>query len=511
MPVLEGFSWKNKAIRLTILLIAMLELISFFGWLLPVLGNAAMVAILGVVLVASLRDLRMGVAVMAAELMIGSHGYLFSFQHEGLSVSVRIGLFLVVCSVALVKALREHSLTVWQSFVRKPLIALAAVLVYAVLRGLQNGNGFSNVFFDTNAFLYFGAALPFWQAVRSRQDLLFVLKVAFAAAMASVGKVLLLVYMFSHKLWWALPETYRWVRDTRIGELTQMTETIFRIFLQSQIYTVIVFFAVLAVAAGAFYKSPWKDIFMQKRGKAFVAVLTMAMASILISLSRSNWVGMVMACLSLPVMLYALKHAVWRPTVFAAVLTIVSSVFAIILLAAVVLVPFPPANGSFSASLFGSRALTFTKEAGIGSRWALLPPLWAAIAEHPILGQGFGKEVTYKTQDPRLLAQNPTGEYTTFIFEWGYHDLWLKLGLFGVVAYGYYCAIVLKRAYTYLRAARNATDWEYLLLGLTLGLVALLTTHITSPYINHPLGIGFLLFYALFVDVLSRQETTQPR
>jgi len=119
------------------------------------------------------------------------------------------------------------------------------------------------------------------------------------------------------------------------------------------------------------------------------------------------------------------------------------------------------------------------------------------------MGQGLGTEVTYTTQDPRLLAQNPTGEYTTFIFEWGYHDLWLKLGLFGLLSYAYLLFVIVRAGWHYLGHSKQGSE-QVLVIGLLTGLVSLLITHTTSPYINHPLGISYLLFCAVFIDVLTR-------
>ena len=51
------------------------------------------------------------------------------------------------------------------------------------------------------------------------------------------------------------------------------------------------------------------------------------------------------------------------------------------------------------------------------------------------MGRGFGATVTYQTRDPRILADNGSGEYTTYAFEWGWLDIWLKLGIFGLAAY----------------------------------------------------------------------------
>lgn len=491
--------------RLAVLIIILLELLSFFGWALPAFGNVAMLVIVLLVAIVSIQDLRVGIAITASELAIGSHGYLFAFVQEGLSISLRIGLFLVLCSVALVKAMREKNLMVWSSPYRWPLLAMALAVALAIARGAQTGNSFANIFFDANAFLFFASALVLWQGIKHIDDIRFVLSVAFAAVLASTGKALFLLYMFSHKLWWALPETYRWVRDTRIGELTQMTDSFFRIFFQSQIYAVMAFFIVLAFMAWFMHRDGWRASLRTRSWRMLALALVALMASTLISLSRSNWMGMVVAFCVLPLLVWRAGFPIIAWMRNSALTVIASMVLGLILIAGIILVPFPPAGGSFSGSLFGSRALTFDNEAGVGSRWALLSPLWQAIAKQPIMGQGFGTEVTYTTQDPRLLAQNPTGEYTTFIFEWGYHDLWLKLGLFGLASYAYLLFVLMRAGWHYLGHSEPGSE-QILVIGLLTGVVSLLVTHTTSPYINHPLGISYLLFCAVFIDVLTRNK-----
>jgi hypothetical protein len=470
------------------------------------IGNVIFIGILAVALICSMRDLRYGVGMMIAELIIGSHGYLISFATDGLSISLRMGLFMVIVTVAAVQAVRERSLRVYQSPVFLPFVALAACLVYALIRGIAMGNGFANVFFDANAFVYFAAAIPFWQAVRAREDVVLLAQIALGALLASVTKVLFLTYFFAHELnfWYIIGDAYRWVRDTRIGELTEMTDLFFRVFFQSQIYTSMAWFVVLmlsmVIAASASVRSLLRD----RKWLFTFFFLTLLTSSTLVSLSRSNWLGMVVGFL---VMVVAFLWLLPRPmprVVYAFAVSAVAAVTSLALITVLVLFPFPPVSGSFSAgSLFSKRALTFTDEAGVGSRWNLLPPLWTAIAKHPVLGQGFGKEVTYQTEDHRLLAQNPTGQYTTFIFEWGYHDLWLKLGLFGLAAYAWIILGCLWRAWRWL-AARRGQELTYdtaLVLGLSISFIALLVTHTFSPYLNHPLGIGYLLLYAILLEI----------
>jgi hypothetical protein len=45
-----------------------------------------------------------------------------------------------------------------------------------------------------------------------------------------------------------------------------------------------------------------------------------------------------------------------------------------------------------------------------------------------------------------------------------------------------------------------AGDRAWLGVGLIASLVMLYVTHIFSPYLNHPLGIGFLLFLVPFMQ-----------
>ncbi|MBI4121849.1 MAG: O-antigen ligase family protein [Parcubacteria group bacterium] len=493
-----------STVRLTFLLAILAEVLSIIGWAWPVWGNVAFIAVLALALILSLQDLRYGVAMMLAELIIGSHGYLLAFMTDGFSVSLRVGLFLVVLSVTIVRTFRDRSFPLYRSPLFWPLIALAACVVYAFFRGLAVGNGFGNVFFDANAFIYFGMAWPFWQALRQREDFLLLGKVALGALLASTAKVLFLTYFFSHKerFWYAAGDVYSWVRDTRIGELTEMTDLFFRIFFQSQIYSVLAWFIILALSLTLITGKSWRTYIRDRQWLAFFGLLTLLTSSILISLSRSNWLGMLVAFI---VMALAIIWLLPKPTnriAYIVSTSAVAGVASLLLITILVLFPFPPVSGSFSAgSLFSRRALTVNDEAGV-SRWQLLPPLWAEITEHPLLGQGFGKNVTFITEDPRIKSRNGTGEYTTFVFEWGYHDLWLKLGLFGLAAYAWLLLNLLYRAWKWLSNQRGQelTLDTALILGSTMSLLAMLVTHTFSPYLNHPLGIGYVLLFAVWLE-----------
>jgi O-antigen ligase len=144
--------------------------------------------------------------------------------------------------------------------------------------------------------------------------------------------------------------------------------------------------------------------------------------------------------------------------------------------------------------LFSERA-TELDEAAISSRWELLPKLWQKITEAPILGKGFGTTVTYQSRDPRQLASPGQGIYTTYTFEWGWFDIWLKLGFFGMLAY---LALLIKFI---AETFKNSKNNPSLFVGLGICLIVLAIVNFFTPYLNHPLGIGFILIAATFLRI----------
>src|SRR5690606_38628779 len=149
--------------RTMLLGIFFLEVLSLFGWIFPVYGNIVFLVAVAAALIVALNDLRYGVGIMVAELLVGSHGYLLSFQHEGLAISLRIGLFLALMTATVVHAWRDKRLVFFTSRYFWPYAALFLAVVYAAARGYATGNGFGNVFLDANGFLFFGMAFPIWQ------------------------------------------------------------------------------------------------------------------------------------------------------------------------------------------------------------------------------------------------------------------------------------------------------------------------------------------------------------
>ncbi len=459
-------------------LILAVELFSLFGYYFPQFNQAAFFIILSLVVVASLEDLSFGVFVLLAELFLGSKGYLFHFDLAGDQVSWRIALWAVVMTVWALKAVRRYLIdkrdlvTTEQKEFLRPYLLLLIFVVIAAINGWLHGHEIKYWFFDLNGWIYFTLIFPLYEIlVAEGKDNWRGLKSLFYAAMyflclKTIVVFLILKYGQSD---FAL-DLYRWVRTTGVGEVTVTDTNFYRTFFQSQIFIVVAlildfFFYIRALTE--------KKIALARLSLYHFNFIIFSTV-IIISLSRSFWLGLGVAFLAAFVLLLvrAKQKIFWQAIWF----VFVSSLAAIGLVS--LLAWTAPQN-------FLVRASMDKNEPAAASRWALLAKINTEIKQDPIIGQGYGATISYVSRDPRI-----NGLYTTYAFEWGWLDVWLKLGIFGLLAYLYIFGL---NIYTGLKSK------DYLLNGVAIALLALGIINIFSPYVNHPLGIGLLLLGALAI------------
>jgi len=122
-----------------------------------------------------------------------------------------------------------------------------------------------------------------------------------------------------------------------------------------------------------------------------------------------------------------------------------------------------------------------------------LPKMAQAISQAPLQGQGFGATITYRSADPRVLQDEANGYYTTYAFEWGWLDIIFKFGLLLAIWYFFWLTKIGRQIW------RCGPVGE----SLAIGLIVLTAVHFFSPYLNHPLGIGYLA--SLLVYLVNRQ------
>ena len=385
-------------------------------------------------------------------------------------------------------------------------------IVWAVINGLARGNGYLNIFFDANGWLYFLLLFPlYWiffaapssdQAVDYYHNERFktMLSIFTAAVIWLCFKTFFLLYVFSHNLPF-VRVIYHWVRDSGIGEITLIQGGFYRVFFQSHIYLIpaALLFFILLFRSEFFAREKNKFADNIKRQKLLYFLFFSLFLSVnLTTFSRSNWLGLASGSALIGAWIIYKYHA--KRLVSLLALSLAALLLSVGLIAVVVKFPYPNPLGGFStADLLKERASQIAGEAGVSSRWSLLPELWEEISAAPLFGRGFGATVTYTTSDPRILAVNPKGEYTTYAFEWGWLDIWLKLGFFGLLSYFFLLAAVFIKGCERL-CAHNDYPELAALGALLAGLAAFVAVNMFSPYFNHPLGIGYLLLLVWLVD-----------
>ncbi len=495
----------TKIFKISFLLIFFLEVLSFIFFVNSWGQVVFLLLILGVFFL-TLYKLEYGLLILLAEVFIGSKGYLFFYDYDGSMISIRIALWLIVMSVWLAKFLlkaREYGKEFISYFIKnyQVLIILFFFIVWGLINGFLEKHTLANIFFDFNAWLFFALIFPLsWEIfIRSPEKKKNFFKNIFSVFAASVAwlsfETLFLFFIFTHKIG-GLSIIYRWVRVTGVGEITMMPDNLYRIFLQSHIFILIAFvFSLLWL--WHVKKRPHKETEIYL---AFIFLSIFASVSI-ISLSRSNWLGMVLG-LSLLVIFLGYKYGV-KDFLFLASTISLSVLVGVILAIALARFPYPaPSQLQLTDSLV-KRASQIKGEAGVSSRWALLPKLLSQIKKSPVLGSGFGTTVTYKSSDPKILEHSPDGNYTTYAFEWGWFDVWLKLGFFGLLSY-----LVLVGNIVICGVKRSYFSFENQVslfgLGFVFSLIILSVIHFFSPYFNHPLGINFVLVSLVYMNSIEK-------
>jgi len=500
----------NKSIFKLILAIFVIELLSLISFKLAILSAIFFIFISIAVLLFTLYKLEYGLYIALIELMIGSYGYLFYLQLPGFKAPIRLAIFFIVFCVWLIKYFRARDFfnLLKKSRIIQTLILFLVFLGIGFIKGFLHHNGLANVFFDFNGYLYFGLFFVFLEVFKNEKQIIDFLKILVASLIYVSLKIFITLYFFSHGFLNISDLLYHWIRDTRVGEITYAGANFFRIFFQSQIWGLIGIFIILSLLI-------WKILLSQKplchpehvegsvtsarpkflslcgTTKWLFILLIILQTSILISFSRSFWLGEIAGFLVFFAYLIFKERLRLKLKKLAQIFGIVISsvTISILLLILITNFPIPKPSNEFAALMLKNRLFAFWGEAGVSSRWNELPVLLNQIKKAPLLGTGFGTTITFQSEDPRIKNEtNPEGWYTTYAFEWGYLDTVTEIGLLGLLVY-----LVFIGQIFYLGFKNLNTQYSIFITGLLIGLIALLITHTFSPYLNHPLGIGYLM------------------
>lgn len=441
------------------------------------------------------RSLLWGVSLAMLEIMIGGHGHLIDAVVGGQTVGLRLGIFAVV-----MLATAHHFIVkkVRPTFVAErdlPFFFLAVAVALGSIQGALH-NGFSAAFSDANAFVTLLYVVPVSMIVWTQDAKRRLLWTLGLGAVWVAGTSIVLLFCFTHLPGDVLWGIYKFARDARLAEITLLSNPAwlvatlpngpwyFRVFQPDQFYVLIL---TLLLCAG------WSVWGFGKGKRAILLILGLVLAVDIAGQSRSFWLGLIAGAGIIGLTMLYDRVSV-KKVLSIKLFGATGLVLAIIGLWVTVVLPLPMRpdltnNPFYKGSGDNTRGLAVT------SRWNLLKPLMAEIDKAPILGSGFGTSITYVSDDPRIRATNPTGEYTTDRFEWGYQDIWLKMGIPGLLAFAYLLFVLLRAS---MRAILEKHEDRWIVIGMASGVVALYVVHVFSPYLNHPIGLGFIILVLPF-------------
>lgn len=501
-------------------------LLSYLGYLFPILNVAIFWIIVIATAILSFKKLEYGVLIVLSELFLGGRGYLFSFNFFGFVVSLRLVLF---CVVFLIWFFYYRSYDKY-SFVKSkyflPFAFLTFIIILAVARGIYFGHSIKNIFFDFNGYLYFAFIFPVFDVINKNNLIKKLLQNLIAATTVLAFLTIFMGFGFSflhpevrldksgilsfefekggemtqeisHSVLakeelktFALRRDmseqkhaeYRWSRDTGIGELAYINGRFFRFFSASQLYQVILFALILFFFKDKFFQKALfkKDSFLP------AVIFGIIFLSIIISFSRSLWLGAAVICLFF---LFSLPKKYLSKTIFLTLVLLIILNFVLKFFTPSIYDSFSDRISSIFRPQTQSTALT---------RINILNSAWREIKQHFLFGWGFGKIISYESVIP-----GASGILKVFAFEWQYVEILLKLGLIGVIFYLWFLFSIFAQRY---KLKNLSSEKKFIVSAFTAGLLGFLIINITTPYLNHPLGIGFLIITAGILEI-SNQES----
>lgn len=500
---LKDFALRSKWTSGALVVLAILHILAYLVLGSPVLNAIILVIIGSAVVWIGYKRLEFAMLIVLLEVFIGGHGLLFSVPVVGFTLTLRMVLFGVLFAIWFLHMAKGNYRPVFIRSRDAGWFLLFAVIAAATILGVLQFP-FREAFDDANSYFYAALVLPMISIPVSKAWKRSLLQVLIVAVLWLGISSLLLTYLFMHLNVVQIDQLYTFVRDARLYEVTlQIIERStgplkylgavigggtgywYRLFGQSQLISIfggIILSSALMIG--------YRD---QRAPKGLYSVLTLALVVLIIGFSRSFILaaGMIIAFIAIGSWFYGKKRFKTLPTRIAAMLT--ASVVAVIALVAVVQIPLP---GVTTIEELSQRDTDTSRDVAISSRWNLLGPMLEEVKESPFAGHGFGKSVTYKSEDPRVVNETGNGIYTTYRFEWGYLDLWLKMGVFGLLAIALIFWSFTRAAVIQMKKAPNA----WLTLGLYGTLLVLFMVHMLTPYLNHPIGISWLVFLIPFFD-----------
>lgn len=414
--------------------------------------------------------------VYAAENCVGCAGHWLEIG----PVSIRIALFMVCFAVTLPLVLYRI-----RDVLRNPmtwvLVAFFAWFAVSTVIGYANGNPTNFWVADITSFLPFSLYFGFVLTVRDGKRLEQLMMTIFYASVILAVVVYILHIFLAYATPQQIKDINKWMDAVLDNGLAEMKTGGQRLYLRSEIFTQV------AMLIG--WYELWKKPSLGKRIFLWISEAFL-MAACILTYTRSLWIGLFVSV----VLLFVFLYREWKRWVCS--LAILGGMFAVLvgisclcygswMIPLSTLERFAPSLVTESVNPTTSDPQKEAEHTGKAYEQSEVvrkdtqEEQWSLIQEKPLLGYGFGKGLTSRTDGKT---------------EYMYQDVWMKMGIVGLVLFMLYlyahCGVTAVRWWIGRRRHGEITAESDAARALIL-MSCLIGAGITSyfnPFITSPMG-----------------------
>lgn len=456
-----------KGIWFIVILFLLFNALSLLGYYIPSVEALVFLCIVMGALIVSLYRIEYGFLILIFEFFAGHGGHLFEF----FGLSLRFSLFLIIVLVWLYKkikyVLKDHSL-----YIPAPsILILFLVFLFFIFIGTVRGMTYNEPIIAIKDFIsysYIFLVFPLVDILKKHNIFTSIFTIG-KAGIIGIGVVTVAVFiLFSTGVVEVHDSFYWWWRTTVIGKATFAGNGFYRIVSPAHLLILPLFLVVLS-----FLIVP-----KQKKKRSLLLLALVCAAILIINFSRVYFLGIGAGLLVLA------YHIHWRRWLLFSLAVIMIMILEFGILYGIV------SGGNISAGvgLFTKRIQTVVspeEELSSQTRMVILPHLIDKIKAQPVFGHGLGETVTFV--DPKTNT-----ERTTFHLDWGYLEIITELGLITLVLYGGILLLIFYIGWQKIKNISQNIFEKRLIVGLLAGLLSIMVSTLTGPFLFHPVGIFYL-------------------
>lgn len=475
-----------QGIRLMIYAFFVFTLLSILGYAWPIVSNLVFFLIIAAAIYFSLIKIEYGFLFLFFEFLIGHEGHLFEFA----GLSLRLSLFLTVMLIWFIqKIVDKKQRRFFVQFLKSPDLAMFLVFFFVIILGLFQGIIAHDPIFAIKDFInysYLFLIFPFIDIFKKQDFVKNVFKMSQAAVIGLSLLTIIVFILFVTNLTQVHDQFYWWWRSVVIGKATDTGNGFFRIVSSAHLLILPLFLIFLS------FLIENKKKFKDKYKKYLIYLSVGASLMLLINFSRAYFLGILIG------LIFLLKGINWQRW-------LIFSCLIIFLLVAEFGLLFGLVSGGAALQGLGffkdriGTILSPDQETSSLTRMTILPVLINMIKESPIFGQGLGATVEYTDL---LTGQDKT----TFHLDWGYLEIWVELGLFGLIAYALLLISIFYQGWQIIKKLKNHVFEKRLVIGLLAGLASLIIASLTGPFLFHPIGIFYLVLTAAIIISIKEDD-----